>query len=64
MKIDSKKDVLWRVFLVYAVVVFVAVCAIIAIVDIQVNEKDALMEVASKRELKISLRFCFLFLFR
>ena len=53
MKIDSKKDVLWRVFLVYAVVVFVAVCAIIAIVDIQVNEKDALMEVASKRELKI-----------
>ena len=53
MKIDPKNDVLWRVFAVYAVVVFVAICAIVAIVKIQVREKDELMEIASKRELKI-----------
>ncbi len=53
MKIDPKNDVLWRVFLVYFIVVFVGICAVLAIVKIQVKEKDELLEIASKRELKI-----------
>ena len=53
MKIDPKNDVLWRAFLVYFIVVFVGICAILAIVKIQVKEKDELLEIASKRELKI-----------
>lgn len=53
MKIDPKNDVLWRVFLVYFIVVAVGVWAILAIVRIQVKEKDELLELASKRELKI-----------
>ena len=53
MKIDPKNDVLWRVFLVYFVVVAVAIWVIFAIVRIQVKEKDELLEQASKRELKI-----------
>ena len=53
MKIDSKNDVLWRVFLVYFVVVAVGIMIILAIVRIQVKEKDELLEKASKRELRI-----------
>ncbi len=53
MKIDSKNDVLWRVFLVYFVVVAVGILILLAIVRIQVKEKDELLEKASKRELKI-----------
>ncbi len=53
MKIDSKNDVLWRVFLVYFVVVAVGILVILAIIRIQVKEKDELLERASKRELKI-----------
>ena len=53
MKIDPKNDVLWRVFLVYFIVVAVGVWIILAMVRIQVKEKDELLERASKRELKI-----------
>ena len=53
MKIDPKNDVLWRAFLVYFIVVAVGIWAILAIVHIQVKEKDELLEQASKRELKI-----------
>jgi cell division protein FtsI (penicillin-binding protein 3) len=53
MKIDPKNDVLWRAFLVYFIVVAVGIWAIFAIVNIQVKEKDELLEIASKRELKI-----------
>ncbi len=53
MKIDPKNDVLWRVFLVYFIVVAVGIWIILAIVRIQVKEKDELLERASKRELKI-----------
>jgi cell division protein FtsI/penicillin-binding protein 2 len=53
MKIDPKNDVLWRVFFVYFIVVAVGVWAILAIVKIQVKEKDELLEIANKRELKI-----------
>lgn len=53
MKIDPKNDVLWRVFLVYFIVVAVGVWIILAMVRIQVKEKDKLLERASKRELKI-----------
>ena len=53
MKIDPKNDVLWRAFLVYFIVVAVGIWAIFAIVHIQVKEKDELLEIASKRELKI-----------
>ena len=53
MKIDPKNDVLWRVFLVYFIVVAVGIWIVLAIVKIQVKEKDELLERASKRELKI-----------
>ena len=53
MKIDPKKDVLWRVFLVYFIVVAVGIWVIFSIIHIQVKEKDELLEQASKRELKI-----------
>ena len=53
MKIDPKNDVLWRVFLVYFIVVAVGIWIILAIIKIQVKEKDELLEKASKRELKI-----------
>ena len=53
MKIDPKSDVLWRVFLVYFIVVFVGICAILAIVKIQVKEKDELLKIAKKRELDV-----------
>ena len=51
--IDPKTDLLLRVFLVYFVVIVVAFFAIRGMVIIQVKEKDALLEQASKRELKI-----------
>lgn len=53
MKIDSKNDVLWRVFLVYFVVVAVGVLVVLAIVRIQWKDKEELLEKASKRELKV-----------
>ena len=53
MKIDPKNDVLWRVFLVYFIVVLVGIWAVLAIVKIQVKEKDELLELAAKREIKI-----------
>lgn len=53
MKIDPKNDVLWRVFLVYFVVVAVGIWVILAIIRIQVKEKDELLELASNRELRI-----------
>lgn len=53
MKIDPKNDVLWRVYLVYFVVVAVGIWIVLAILHIQVKEKDELLEKASKRELKI-----------
>ena len=52
MKIDPKKDVLWRVFLVYFIVVAVGIWVIFSIIHIKVKEKDELLEQASKRELK------------
>ena len=48
MKIDPKKDVLWRVFLVYFIVVAVGIWVIFSIIHIQVKEKDELLEQASK----------------
>ena len=53
MKIDPKNDVLWRVFLVYFIVVAVGIWIVLAMIRIQVKEKDELLERASKRELKI-----------
>lgn len=53
MKIDSKNDVLWRVFLVYFIVVAVGVLVVLAIVRIQWKDKEELLEKASKRELKV-----------
>ena len=53
MKIDPKNDVLWRVFLVYFIVVAVGVWIVLAIANIQLRQKDELLEKASKRELKI-----------
>lgn len=53
MKIDSKNDVLWRVFLVYFIVVAVGVLVVLAIVRIQWKDKEELLERASKRELKV-----------
>ena len=53
MKIDPKNDVLWRVFLVYFIVVLVGIWAVLAFVKIQVKEKDELLELAAKREIKI-----------
>ena len=53
MKIDPKNDVLWRVFAVYFIVVIVGICAILAIVKIQVKEKDELLKIAKKRELDV-----------
>ncbi|MBQ5688493.1 MAG: hypothetical protein IIV21_00880, partial [Bacteroidales bacterium] len=53
MKIDPKNDVLWRVFAVYFIVVIVGICAILAIVKIQVKEKDELLEIAKEREMDV-----------
>ena len=53
MKIDPKNDVLWRVFFVYFIVVAVGIWIVLAMVKIQVKEKDELLERASRRELKI-----------
>lgn len=53
MKIDSKNDVLWRVFLVYFIVVAVGILVVLAIVRIQWKDKEELLEKASKRELKV-----------
>lgn len=53
MKIDPKNDVLWRVFLVYFIVVAVGIWIIVSMVLIQVKEKDELLEKASKREIKM-----------
>ena len=53
MKIDSKNDVLWRVFLVYFIVVAVGIMVVFAIIRIQWKDKEELLEKASKRELKV-----------
>ena len=53
MRIDPKNDVLWRVFLVYFIVVLVGIWAVLSMVRIQVREKDELLELANKREIKI-----------
>ena len=53
MKIDPKNDVLWRVFLVYFIVVFVGICSVLAIVKIQVKEKDELLKIAKEREMDV-----------
>lgn len=53
MKIDPKNDVLWRVFAVYFIVVIVGICAILAIVKIQVKEKDELLKIAKEREMDV-----------
>lgn len=53
MKIDPKNDVLWRVFLVYFIVVFVGICSVLAIVKIQVKEKDELLKIAKEREIDV-----------
>lgn len=50
MKIDSKNDVLWRVFLVYFIVVAVGIMVVFAIARIQLKEKDELLEKTRKRE--------------
>lgn len=51
--IDPKTDLLLRVFLVYGVVLFVVFWAVRGMVLIQMKEKDILLEIASKRELKV-----------
>lgn len=51
--IDPKTDLLLRVFLVYGVVLFVVFLAVRGMVLIQMKEKDILLEIASKRELKV-----------
>ena len=51
--IDPKTDLLLRVFLVYGVVLFVVFLAVRGMVLIQMKEKDVLLEIASKRELKV-----------
>ena len=51
--IDPKTDLLLRVFFVYAIVLSVVFFAIRGMVLIQVNEKDVLLEMANKRELKV-----------
>ena len=50
--IDPKSDVLWRVYLLYALMLIFSVLVIIKIVLIQTKEKDALLEYAENNELK------------
>ncbi len=53
MKIDSKNDVLWRVFLVYFVVVAVGVLVVLAIVRIQWKDKEELIAKAKERDMDV-----------
>ncbi len=53
MKIDSKNDVLWRVFLVYFIVVAVGVLVVLAIVRIQWKDKEELIAKAKERDMDV-----------
>lgn len=53
MKIDSKNDVLWRVFLVYFIVVAVGVLVVLAIVRIQWKDKEELIAKAEERDMDV-----------
>ncbi|MBO5848608.1 MAG: transpeptidase family protein [Bacteroidales bacterium] len=51
--IDPKNDVLWRVYLLYAVMLVFSVAVIIKVLVIQIRDGEELLERANKRELKI-----------
>lgn len=57
--IDPKSDVLWRVYLLYALMLIFSVLVIIKIVLIQTKEKDALLEYAENNELKYRSEYAF-----
>ena len=50
MKIDPKNDVLWRVYLLYILMVLFGIMVLIKIIVIQVRDKDELLLEAEKRE--------------
>lgn len=50
MKIDPKNDVLWRVYLLYILMVLFGILVLVKIVIIQTKEKDELIKMAEKRE--------------
>ena len=51
--IDPKNDVLWRVYLLYAVMLVFSVAVIVKVLVIQIKDGEELLERANKRELKI-----------
>lgn len=51
--IDPKNDVLWRVYLLYAVMLVFSVAVIVKVLVIQIRDGEELLERANKRELKI-----------
>lgn len=50
MKIDPKNDVLWRVYLLYILMVLFGIMVLIKIIVIQVRDKEELLLEAEKRE--------------
>ena len=52
--IDPKNDVLWRVYLLYAVMLVFSVAVIVKVLVIQIKDGEELLERANKRELKIN----------
>lgn len=50
-KMDPKNDVLWRVYLLYTLMVILGVAIIVKILFIQIKEKDELLLMAKKREI-------------
>lgn len=51
--IDPKNDVLWRVYLLYAVMLLFTIAVIVKVLVIQIRDGEELLEKANKRELKI-----------
>lgn len=48
---DPKTDILWRVYLLYAGMVFFGIAIIFRIASIQIKEKDELLQMAKEREI-------------
>ncbi|MBR4155939.1 MAG: transpeptidase family protein [Bacteroidales bacterium] len=51
--IDPKNDVLWRVYLLYTIMLLFAVAVVVKVLVIQIRDGEELLERANKRELKI-----------